>query len=172
MARIPDINPDTAGPELADLIALVKRERGGQVSALFRMLLNSPPICEGWIMMGSAVRFKAEVDGLARELAICRIAQINKADYEFHAHAPFVLKAGGTQPQLDELDRWRESTLFSPALRATLALTESMTSTLDADDALFAEVRSHYNERDTLELVTTIGFYNMVSRVLRTMRVE
>ena len=47
-----------------------------------------------------------------------------------------------------------------------------MTSQFDADDALFGSVREHFNERDTLELVTTIGFYNMVSRVLRTIRVH
>lgn len=172
MARIPYIEPETAPAELADTIELIKRERGGRVLNLFKLLLNSPPICEGWIVMGSAVRFKSSLNGAVRELAICRIAQINGADYEFQAHAPFALKEGATQAQLDALSAWRESAAFSPAQRVALELTESVTTQLDADDALFAEVRRHYNERETLELVTTIAFYNMVSRVLRTMRVD
>lgn len=172
MARIPYIDPETAPAELHDTIELVKRERGGQVANLFRMLLNSPPVCEGWIHMGSAVRFRAILDGAVKELAICRIAIMNGADYEFHAHAPFALKDGATQRQLDDLSTWRESDAYTPAQRVALELTESMTTNLDADDELFAEVRKHFNERETLELVTTIGFYNMVSRVLRTMRVD
>lgn len=172
MARIRLIDPDNAPAELNDVIDLIKRERGGQVSNLFKMLLNSPPIAEGWIAMGSAVRFRGTLDGAIRELAICRIAQMNGADYEFHAHAPFAIKDGATQDQLDELQHWRESDVYTPAQRVALELTESMTTQLDADDALFAEVRKHFNERDTLELATTIGFYNMVSRVLRTMRVD
>jgi AhpD family alkylhydroperoxidase len=172
LARIPLIDPDNAPAELANTIELIKRERGGRVLNLFKMLLNSPPICEGWIVMGSAVRFKSVFDGAVRELAICRVAQLNGADYEFNAHAPFALREGATQAQLDALNAWRDSDAFTLAQRAALALTESMTTQLDADDELFAEVRRHFNERETLELVTTIGFYNMVSRVLRTMRVD
>jgi alkylhydroperoxidase family enzyme len=172
MARIPNIDPDTAPAELHDLIEFIKKERHGQVSNLFKMLLNSPPIAEGWIVMGSAVRFRGTLDGAIRELAICLVALMNGADYEFQAHAPFALKDGATQAQLDNLRGWQTSDAYTPAQRAALELTESMTTKLDADDDLFGRVREHFNERDTLELVTTIGFYNMVSRVLRTMRVD
>jgi len=172
MARIPYIDPETAPAELQETIALIRRERGGNVSNLFRMLLNSPPIAEGWIHMGSAVRFRGTLDGAIRELAICRVALTNGADYEFQAHAPFAIKDGATQAQIDALRDWRGSDVYTPAQRVALELSDSMTSQLDADDALFSSVREHFNERDTLELVTTIGFYNMVSRVLRTMRVD
>jgi alkylhydroperoxidase family enzyme len=172
MARIPYINPDTAPAELQPTIELIKRERGGRVSNLFSLLLNSPPIAEGWIHMGSAVRFRGTLDGAIREMAICRVALMNGADYEFQAHAPFAIKDGATQAQIDALGDWSTSDAYTPAQRVALELTDAMTTKLDADDALFSSVREHFNERDTLELVTTIGFYNMVSRVLRTMRVD
>ena len=37
---------------------------------------------------------------------------------------------------------------------------------------LFRSVRDHFNDQEIMELTTTIGFYNMVSRILRSLRVD
>src|SRR6266702_3758090 len=50
-------------PELAGLIAAIKAERGGRLANLYRALLNSPAVAEGWLKLFTAVRQKAKLAG-------------------------------------------------------------------------------------------------------------
>ena len=70
------------------------RERGGKLLNLYRMLLHSPPIAEGWLAFLTAVRQRGSLPGRYRELAILRVAVLNGASYEFDVHTPFALREG------------------------------------------------------------------------------
>lgn len=171
MARIPYVDPDKVRAEMRPLVEQIKVERG-RVSGLYQLLLNAPAVCSGWLHMGTAVRQEASLSGDIRELVICRVAKITGAEYEWQSHAPIALDEGVTQEQLDDLDTWESSDAYSPQQRAALAIADQITNQLDADDDTFAAVQEHFDNQETLELVTTAAFYNMVSRVLRTMRVH
>ena len=103
MARIPYADPEA--PENREAAAYIVASRK-KLGHLHRMLLNSPPIAKGWIDLYDAVRWKTELSGKLRELAMCQVAAINGAQYEWAAHAPIALKEGATQAQLDALPDW------------------------------------------------------------------
>ncbi|HMH20080.1 MAG TPA: carboxymuconolactone decarboxylase family protein, partial [Burkholderiales bacterium] len=100
MARI-SLVEEGDHPELAGVIRTIKTERGGKLLNLYRALLNSPPVAEGWLKLFTAIRQKAKLAGRYRELAILRVALLNGADYEYRAHVPFALQDGLTQGQID-----------------------------------------------------------------------
>ena len=85
---------------------------------------------------------------------------------------PFALEAGLTQPQLDELPRWRESSVFDASQRAVLDYAESMTRAVHVPDAVFEAIARHFDPRQTVELTATIAGYNLVSRFLEALRVD
>jgi alkylhydroperoxidase family enzyme len=172
VSRIPLVDPEAVPDSLKPLVEQIKRERGGRVLNLYKLLLNSPPIAAGWLHMGTAVRMESSLSGDMRELAICRVAQISGAEYEWQAHAPIAVKEGVSQAQVDELASWRSSGVYSNAQRAVMAYAEQVTREFDADDETFAAVREHFNDQEIMELTATIAFYNMVSRVLRLLRVD
>lgn len=168
MPRIDYQPADLAEP--ADLIAAIRARRGGQLLHLDRMLLHSPPLAAGWNGFLKAVRSELALDAQLRELAMCAVAALNGADYEFHHHAPEFLRAGGTAAQVEAL-RAPERALEQPASfdersRAALRLTVEMTRNVAVGDATFAAVRSALGDRGTVELVAVIATYNMVSRFL------
>src|SRR2546427_12368890 len=105
-------------PELAGLIATIKSERGGRLLHLYRALLNSPPLAEGWLKLFTAIRQKAKLSGRFRELATLRVALLNGAEYEYRAHVPFALKDGVSQEQIDALPGWQLSKRFDDRERA------------------------------------------------------
>jgi alkylhydroperoxidase family enzyme len=170
MARIP--YPDAARPDLAPLVERIKRERGGKLLNLYRMLLHSPPVAEGWLTFFTAVRQKGTLSGRHRELAIMRIAVINGADYEFTQHVPFALAEGLTQAQLDGLRAGREPEGLSEADRAVLAYADAMTRQVHVPDDVFARTRKQFGERELVELTVTIAGYNCVSRFLEAVAVD
>ncbi|MEG1454257.1 MAG: carboxymuconolactone decarboxylase family protein, partial [Comamonas sp.] len=55
---------------------------------------------------------------------------------------------------------------WTEAERVALQLTDAMTRSIVVPDALFAQVRAHFDARAQVDLVATIGAYNMVSRFL------
>jgi AhpD family alkylhydroperoxidase len=170
MARIPYADPTR--PELAALAERITRERGGRMLNLYRMLLNSPPVAEGWLALFTAIRQQAKLADRYRELATLRVAVLNRADYEFEAHVPFALKAGVTQAQLDAMRAGRRPEGLEEADRAVLDYTEAMTRDIRVDDALFARIRRHFDDQETVELTATIAGYNLVSRFLEAMRID
>lgn len=170
MARLP--YPDIDRPDLAPLVERIKRERGGRMLNLYRMLLHSPPMAEGWLAFFTAVRQKGSLSGRHRELAILRIAVINGARYEFDAHVPFALKEGLTQAQLDALGADRAPEGLSEADRAVLDYADAMTRAVRVPDEVFARACSQLAERELVELTVTIAGYNCVSRFLEAIQVD
>jgi alkylhydroperoxidase family enzyme len=159
-------------PELAGLIDTIKAERGGRLLNLYRVLLNSPPVAEGWLKLFTAIRQKTKLPGRFRELAILRVALLNGAAYEYRAHVPFALADGISQEKIDALEGWRDSKLFAPEERAVLAYTDAMTRDIRVPDALFSEIRAVFDEREVVELTATIAGYNLVSRFLVAMSLD
>lgn len=170
MARVAYIE-EQDHPELAPLVARIKAERG-KVLDLYKVLLHSPAVMEGWLGLFTAIRQKTKLGGCYRELAILRVAVLNGADYEYQAHLPFALKEGATQEQIDALRCWQVSPAFDAAERAVLAYTDTMTKQVQVPDQLFAEVRKHFDTQDLVELTATIAGYNLVSRFLEAMQVQ
>src|SRR5688572_20930890 len=109
MARLP--YADVKNPAVADLVGQITAQRG-DVPHLYKMLLHSPAVAEGWLTYLTAIRQKASLPGALRELVIMRIAILNGAPYEGDQHKPIALKLGVTQAQLDVLDKWQSSSVF------------------------------------------------------------
>ena len=170
MARVPLQDEKSMPGELA-LINQIRAERGRLLN-LYRVLLNSPEICAGWLKLFTAIRQKGKLSDRWRELAIMRVAVINGAPYEYQAHVPFALKSGLTQAQLDSLERWREAKLFDDRDSAVLAYTDSMTRDIHVPDDVFAPLKGFLDDREIVELTATVAGYNLVSRFLEAMQVD
>jgi AhpD family alkylhydroperoxidase len=172
--RIPVVPDDQLSP--TDVVQAIRKRRGGGLLNLDRMLLNSPAFAVGWNTFMGAVRTGLSLNPKLRELAICAVAVINRADYELVQHAPELLAAGGTQAQLERLLDMDaaavDATLFDAAERAVLALTIEMTRNVQVSDACFAQLRQALPEvQEQVELAGVIAAYNMVSRFLEALQV-
>ena len=175
MAVIPYQPLDVAEPR--ELVAAIRARRGGTLLNLDRMLLHSPPLAQGWNGYLRAVRTELTVSPKLRELAICVVALLNHADYEYHHHAPEFLRAGGTAAQLDVLGHAANANvdlaLFDAAERAVLAIAVEMTRNVEVSPATMASIRAALpDDRHVVEIVAVIATYNMVSRFLVALGVE
>ena len=170
--RIPDWTPE-AKPQPAELVDAILARRGGQLINLDRALLWSEPLARGWNTYLKAVRTELPTSRKLRELGICTVALLTGARYEYHHHAPDFLAAGGTQAELDALDRVvaadaRQAS--DPALgeveQLVVRYAAQMTQDVTVDDALFDALRRHFDTTQLVELTSAIATYNMVARFL------
>jgi alkylhydroperoxidase family enzyme len=176
MPRLPYLPQDTAEP--ADIVASIRKRRGGQLYNLDRMLLYSPGLAAGWNGLFDAVRGdRMALSPRLRELAICLVAILNRADYELHHHAPLFLAAGGTQAQLDALRGYEDAQRLAEAFDgddlAVIRLAREMTRGVAVSDRTFTALRTALgDDRKVVEAIGTIAAYNMVSRVLVALDVQ
>jgi len=169
MPHVPYVPEDLAEPK--DIVDAVRARRGGHLTHLDRMLLHSPQLTSGWNSLLGAVRTRLSLDAHLREVVICAVAALNGAEYEFHHHAPLLIKAGGDEHQVqalrDVLAAINNRTLFSETERAALQLTLEMTDGVAVnDDTMDWVKRTLPSPQAVVELVATVATYNMVSRFL------
>ncbi|GAA4016308.1 carboxymuconolactone decarboxylase family protein [Actimicrobium antarcticum] len=170
MARIPYADP--SNPEIAEQAAQIAAERGGSVINLYKMLLQSPPVADGWRQLLTAIRQQCLLSAKYRELAIMRIAVLNEADYEFAQHVPFALKEGYTKQQLAALKTAEYRDYFDALDLQVIDYTDAMTLDIRVPKALFDAVKAHFSDREMVELTATIAAYNMVSRFLEALQLD
>ena len=167
--RVPPVAPGTRA-ELATIEASITAQRGN-ISLLYQILLNSAPLAEGWEKMLTAIRNRSSVPPDIREMVILRVAVLNRAPFEFEAHAPVARKVGVTEAKLTALRDAQPGDVFTPLERAVFALTDAMTRDVQVPGALFEPLRAHFDTRALVELVATVAAYNMVSRFLEALQI-
>ena len=172
--RIPAWKKELAARDPQLVEAILKR-RGGAFINLDLALLWSEPLARGWNGMLGAVRREFAVSPRLKEIAICTVAQITGAHYEFTHHAPEYVKAGGDKsllPRLEDPDKAATDPAFSDDERLAIRYAVAMTRDVKVPDELFAKLRKRFNDTELVELTAAIAAYNMVARFLVALEVE
>jgi AhpD family alkylhydroperoxidase len=104
-----------------------------------------------------------------QELASLRASQINGCGWCVDIHTKEAAAAGETPVRLNQVAAWRESTVFTEAEQAALALTEEGTRLADANhgvsDETWAQVRKHYDDDQIAALVSLVALINAANRI-------
>ena len=161
-------------PRNPELVSAIAARRGGALLNLDRMLLWSEPLARGWNAYLRALRQEISLSPFVRELAICVVARLTGADYEFHHHAPELRKAGGSDAQLqalDDPDSAANSSQFDELQRAVIRFAIASTRDVKIPDATFEALRQWMSPTELVELAAVTAAYNMVARFLIALQV-
>jgi alkylhydroperoxidase family enzyme len=153
--------------------------RGGALLNLDKALLWSEPGAAGWNVYMRNVRTGLSTSRQLCELGICTVALLTGAHYEYHHHAPDFLKAGGTQAELDALQRAVNANPADGVSDQSLdemsqwvvQYAAQMTQRVKVEDALFKQLQSRLSNTEIVELTTAIAAYNMVARLLVALQI-
>ncbi|HEX4723593.1 MAG TPA: carboxymuconolactone decarboxylase family protein [Pseudonocardiaceae bacterium] len=104
-----------------------------------------------------------------QELVSLRASQINGCGWCIDLHTKEAAAAGETSVRLNLVAAWRESTVFTEAERAALALAEEGTRLADAchgvSDETWDQVRKHYDDDQVAALVCLVALINAANRL-------
>ncbi|TDU82594.1 AhpD family alkylhydroperoxidase [Kribbella voronezhensis] len=103
------------------------------------------------------------------ELVHLRVSQINGCSACVDGGTKTARKNGETDDRLGTVAAWRETTYFTDAERAALALAEGATRLADGaggvSDEVWDEAAKYYDERGLAALVLMIGVTNLFNRL-------
>lgn len=163
--RIPYVPdpPPTSSPEEESIVAAIAARRHPRpIQPLDLALLHSPHVAAGWNSFVGAIRTKTSLSDDLRELAICRIAVVNKAWYEWMHHAPLAVKGGVSAASMEEirkdgpLARSERPEGFTDKQWAVCVATDEMTRNVQVADETFAWLKSLFGHQEVVEIVATV----------------
>ncbi|HEY2638832.1 MAG TPA: carboxymuconolactone decarboxylase family protein, partial [Streptosporangiaceae bacterium] len=104
-----------------------------------------------------------------QELMGLRASQINGCGWCVDIHTKEAAAAGETALRINLVAAWRETTVFTEAEQAALALAEEGTRLADADrgvsDETWAQVRKHYDDDQIVAMVSLVAMINAANRL-------
>jgi alkylhydroperoxidase family enzyme len=110
---------------------------------------------------------------VVRELAICRVAVVNGALFEWEQHAPLLQEGGLSEEALQVVGDAKTDfsgevaeKVLTREQRAVLEYTDAMTKSVTVPDEVFQELKDCFNEKEVVEITATVAAYNCVSRFL------
>jgi alkylhydroperoxidase family enzyme len=161
----------TEDPVVAPLFGYI-REKAPGVPNLFRTLARAPHLFKGWSDFAWPLRTASTSPRYIRELAIVRVLQLANAESQFEIHAAMGVRAGLKQAQIDALQNWRESFLFSDREKAVLAVAEEIAKGPAASEASMLELKKHFTDSEVVEITLTACFYVLVARFVGSLGIE
>lgn len=174
----PTTAPEDASQTTKDIYTRIAARRAPRpLIPLDLALLHNPSVADGWNSLLGAIRSKTSLPSRITELAVCRVAVLNRATFEWNAHAPLALAGGvskeGLQTVLDtpRLAQGKSGKSegeggLSEREWAVLVYTDAMTRDVEVGEGTWEEMRRWFEETEAVELTVTVAGYNCVSRFL------
>ncbi|PBP18845.1 carboxymuconolactone decarboxylase [Diplocarpon rosae] len=170
--RLPYVDPSTiTSPEGTAIVERVRARRSPRpLQALDLTLLHSPAVADGWNSFLGAIRTKTSLSDDIREIAICRVAVINRAWYEWAHHAPLAAAGGVSDEGMKVLEQedltGKSGAELSEKQWAVVYYTDAITKDLAVTDKTFAGLKKLFSDQEVVEITATVACYNCVSRFL------
>ncbi|HWE11628.1 MAG TPA: carboxymuconolactone decarboxylase family protein [Solirubrobacteraceae bacterium] len=151
------------------------RERGDPPPNIFLALANVPNLLDPLLSFTREMREGAAIEARLRELAIMTVAATAGVEYEFNHHWNSALAAGVRREQLEQLEQLAEtdsSDAFDVGERAIVRYAREATLSLGVSDESWSELRRHFSEREAMDVVMAVAWYNAVARMILPLEVE
>jgi 4-carboxymuconolactone decarboxylase len=173
MARISYIDEHSA-PALAEQIQRIRAARRGKLIPVYGLLLHSPEMADAWMSLVNAVRWQTHLNPRMREMAVLRVAYLNRAQYVIDVHRGHFTEADGVSAS--ECDALLQHAIpagvFDSKELDIIRYIDAVTLDVQVPPAVFDAARAQLTERQILELSVLIGVYNMHTRVICALEID
>lgn len=179
MTRIPRLTPeslDGAQRELFGRIANGPRAGhsafrltgdDGALEGPFNAMLLHPPVGDPLQALGAAIRYRGNLTGRAREIAVLLVAVHQDSEFERYAHQRVGLQCGLTRAEIAVLGQGKHPALDDPRERAVATVTTRILTERTLTDQEYAKAERILGASVLFELTTLIGYYELLALQLR-----
>ena len=147
------------------------RVSGTEPLKLFLTLGRHRRLFRGWLRFAGRLMPGGRLPRRETELVILRVAHLASCEYEWEHHLRLGRRAGLRAEDFDRVRTGAAADGWSPRERVILAAVDALHEQRDLDDDGWRELRSHLDERETIELLMLAGHYEMLATTLNTLRI-
>jgi nitroreductase/alkylhydroperoxidase family enzyme len=145
----------------------VQRE-DGSLTGPFDAWLRSPVLGEHLERVGMALRTDTAMPAAAREIAVLVVARAWGADFEWWVHGLVARREGVPETAIEAIGQGRRPPLDDASCQAAYDVAHELVAHRRIDPATLERAREGLGERALVEVVTLVGFYQLVSGILES----
>jgi len=164
--RIPMRDLSTMAPE--DREAVEKNSMNGRIFNIFKVLAHHPKLVKRWTPFAGHILGKQTLPFRDRELLILRIGWLNQAEYEFAQHELIAKRGGVSDEDITRIKNGPTAAGWSEKEAALMQAADDLYENSVVSDATWATLSASYSTEQLVDVVFTIGQYNMVSWALNS----
>jgi 4-carboxymuconolactone decarboxylase len=150
-----------------DADTAAKNRVGGRDLNIFRVMMNHPKLTRRWTVFAGHVLQKQSLPPRERELLILRIGWLNQSAYEWAQHVEIAKRAGVTPEEIEQV-KLGPGALRGAADSLLLQAVDDLFERSVIADATWDALARTYSTEQMMDLVFTIGQYNLVSWALNS----
>jgi 4-carboxymuconolactone decarboxylase len=150
-----------------DADTAAKNRVGGRDLNIFRVMMNHPKLTRRWTVFAGHVLQKQSLPVRERELLILRIGWLNQSPYEWAQHVEIAKRGGVTAEEIERVRHGPGAGWNATDRLLMQAVDDLFERSVIADTTWDALARS-YSTEQMMDLVFTIGQYNLVSWALNS----
>jgi uncharacterized peroxidase-related enzyme len=170
MGHVSYLTKEQAAESVQPIYDDVEKKLGVMLN-FFKSLAHNPGILQSFLALNGAVN-KTKLPHRLRELAYLKASQVNGCDYCEHYHRALCRKAGLSDRQVDEIDRFELSDAYTDLERDVLRFAEGVTRSVKGDDAVVGRLREQLSEQELLELAVAVALANFTNRVNVSLKID
>ena len=156
----------------AEAAILSPRERNGEVLGVWSTCANAPRLCNAWLEFTDYLLRESSLPIRDRELLILRIGYLNQGAYEWAAHRGLALSVGISEDELKDITIGSSADSWSEWDSALLKAAEELHEAALVSEETWATLSRQYDKRQMMEVVFTVGQYNLVAMYLNSLGVQ
>ena len=168
--RIPPLEADQWDDDAQQLMQPFVSQ--GRIFNIFKTLSNHPDLARRWMVFANHILGKSTLDVRERELVILRIGYLCQAGYEWGQHVMIARDAGMTDAEIRSAKTGPDTPGLSELDRLLLQATDELHADAHVSDDTWEGLSKHYSPQQMMDLVFTIGQYNLVSMALNSFGVQ
>ncbi len=144
-----------------------KNRVDGRDLNIFRVMMNHPKLTRRWTVFAGHVLRKQTLPIRERELLILRIGWLNQAEYEWAQHVEIAKRGGITDAEIEQTEKGPRGD-WNIHESALLQAVDDLFEDSVISDRTWATLVAKYSTEQMMDLVFTIGQYNLVSWALNS----
>ena len=141
------------------------RDAGNVIGTLAR----HPALTHAFLTFNTQMLLRSTLSTRVREVAVLRAALNSRSDYLWDHHVPLAERAGLTPAEIEDIRAGHAAApVDALVVRAADELDEDKTLT----DETWSELGEHFDEQQRMDLVFTVGCYQLLALAVNTFGIE
>lgn len=144
----------------------------GEIFNIFRTLAVHPKLLERWMVFGNHVLNKSSLPPREREMLILRTGWLCGSEYEWGQHVLIGRQAGLTDAEILRIKAGPDAEGWSELQADMLRAVDELVAESFISDQTWEALSKRLNLQQLLDLIFTVGQYNLVAMALNTLGVQ
>jgi 4-carboxymuconolactone decarboxylase len=159
-------------PKVDELPEEIREAFSSSPLNVVKMMANAPASFLGFQDFAAGVLFKSQFDPRKREIAVCRIGHVTKADYEWTHHVRVARRLGITEEEIRIIGSENPVTSLDEEGNLLCRVADEISLNVRLSDEALTWILERYGVQRATELILCCSYFNMISRFLESTRVE